>query len=101
MNVSGDLYVLVGSGGNNQFHGTAERDGNYLGTKVVDGESHVGSFVDPAVRGEVTWVYTTLEGVPAQETGYLLDYNPSGFPGVGAHRLTIVARLALCYLPFL
>ena len=55
-NVKGVLYVLADKSDNNQFHGTARLDSNekYLGAIEVDGESDVGSFVDPKVKGEVT-----------------------------------------------
>ena len=66
-NVKGVLYVLADKSDNNQFHGTAGLDSNeeYLGAIKVDGESAIGSFVDPEVRGEVTWVHTDLQGKSA------------------------------------
>ena len=58
VNVEGALYVLTAAPRTNQFQGTAGSDGDYLGTIVV-GDSRVGSFLDPAAKGEVTWFDST------------------------------------------
>ena len=58
VNVGGTLYVLATHAGNNELHGTAARSGNYYGTNVVDGDSSLGSWSDPALRGEFTWAGT-------------------------------------------
>ena len=55
VNVKGALYVLTAAPRTNEFQGTAGSDGDYLGTIVV-GDSRVGSFVGPEVKGEVTWI---------------------------------------------
>lgn len=66
VNVKGVLYVLVKVPVHNEFHGTAGLTANkkYLGACRV-GEEEVGSFVDPKVKGEVTWIYSPLDGEPA------------------------------------
>ena len=56
VNVKGALYVLTAAPRTNEFQGTAGSTGDgYVGTIVVDGDSRVGSFFDPAAKGEVTW----------------------------------------------